>query len=183
MWDWLGKDFSDRGLTGALLYGCRPDNSGGSIEGTGEAVGAAMFRLVVISRTRITGNQTGTGEMTCRTGDCRRGDQRWCKKKRWKKWQSPRITKKKCLAFARWEVQHLRAQHFFSTGNLRFKYFQINHPTLKHNHMKLCSRKVGIYDIIAHDCQILKDTFLLARWNYICFCYLAAFRITEEWLS
>lgn len=59
-----------------MLYGGCPGNGGGAIEGTGEAVGAARFRLVVISRTRVTGNQTGTGEMTSRTGDCRSGDPR-----------------------------------------------------------------------------------------------------------
>lgn len=68
-------------LTGAVLYGGCPGYGGGSIEGTGEAVGAAMFRLVVISGTGVTGNQTGTGEMTCRTRDCRRGDQKKKQKK------------------------------------------------------------------------------------------------------
>lgn len=48
-----------------MLYGGCPGDSGGSIEGTGEAEGAAMFRLVVVSRTGVTGYQTGTGEMTC----------------------------------------------------------------------------------------------------------------------
>lgn len=69
-------DLSDLTLTGALLYSCRANDSGGSIEGTGEAVGAAVIRLVVISRTRVTGNQTGAGEMACRTRHCRRGEQR-----------------------------------------------------------------------------------------------------------
>jgi len=51
-------------LTGAVLYGVGPGYGGGSIEGTREAVGAAMFRLVVISGTRVTGNQAGAGEMS-----------------------------------------------------------------------------------------------------------------------
>lgn len=63
-------------LTGAVLYGGCSANSGGSIEGAGEAVGAAMFRLIVIPRTGVTGNQTGAGKMACRTGNCRRRDQR-----------------------------------------------------------------------------------------------------------
>lgn len=62
-------------LTGAMLDGICPGNSGGTIEGAGEAVGAAMLRLVVVSRTGVTRNQTSAGEMTCRAGDCRRGDQ------------------------------------------------------------------------------------------------------------
>lgn len=60
--------------TGAVLYGGCPGDGGGSVEGTGQAVGAAVIGLVVISRTRVTGNQTGAGEMTCRTGDCRSGE-------------------------------------------------------------------------------------------------------------
>lgn len=76
-------------LTGAVLYGGCPGNGGGSIEGAGEAVGTAMFRLVVISGTRVAGNQTGTGEMTCRTGDCRSGDQkRGAPQKETKKWRN-----------------------------------------------------------------------------------------------
>ena len=47
-----------------------------SVKGTGEAEGAAVFRLVVISGTGVTGHQTGTGEMTRRTRDCRRGDRK-----------------------------------------------------------------------------------------------------------
>lgn len=63
-------------LTGAVLYGGCPANSGGSIEGAREAVGAALFRLVVIPGTGVTGDQTGAREMTCRTRNCRREDQR-----------------------------------------------------------------------------------------------------------
>lgn len=60
-------------LTGTVLYGGRPRDRGGPVEGAGEAVRAAMFRLVVISGTRVAGNQAGAGEMTCWTGDCTRG--------------------------------------------------------------------------------------------------------------
>ena len=59
-------------LTGAVLYGGGPSDCGGSIKGTGKAIRTAMFRLVVISRTRVTGNQTGPGEMACPAGNCER---------------------------------------------------------------------------------------------------------------
>lgn len=59
------QDWQSCTLTGTVLYGGGPCNCGGPIEGTGEAVRAAMLRLVVISGTGVTGNQTGAGEMTC----------------------------------------------------------------------------------------------------------------------
>ena len=62
-------------LTGAVLDGVGPSHGGGSIEGAGEAERAAVFGLVVISGTRVTGNQTGTGELPGRTGDCMSGEQ------------------------------------------------------------------------------------------------------------
>lgn len=111
--------FWSRTLTGAVLYGGCPCDGGGSIEGTGEAVGAAMFRLVVISRTRVTGNQTGTGEMACRTGDCGRGDERGWEEKneameiKWSRWKA-RISQRcvlKKVSFAGWKVQQLGAPH------------------------------------------------------------------------
>lgn len=59
-----------------MLYGGCSTDSSGSIEGAGEAIGAAMFRLVVIPGTGVAGNQTGAREMTCWTGNCSRGDQK-----------------------------------------------------------------------------------------------------------
>lgn len=67
---WKNLGFrSTLALTGAVLYGGCTSDCGGSIERAGETVGASMLRLVVVPRTRITGNQTGAGEMACRTGD------------------------------------------------------------------------------------------------------------------
>lgn len=73
-----------RSLTGAVLYGVCTGDGGGSIEGTGEAVGAAMFGLVVISGAVVTGNQTGTGEVPRWTGNCS------SREKRGSEWRSTR---------------------------------------------------------------------------------------------
>lgn len=123
-------DLSDLTLTGALLYSCRANDSGGSIEGTGEAVGAAVIRLVVISRTRVTGNQTGAGEMACRTRHCRRGDQRRRKTRNYRNGNDCATCGSSTFFF------------FLSTGKPWFKYFQLYHPTLKHNHMKFPRRNL-----------------------------------------
>lgn len=83
-------------LTGAVLDGAGSCHGRGSIEGAGEAVGAAVLRLVVISGAGVAGNQAGAGEVARRTGDCRSRDKRRGKKKNYwrvgqiKPWNHPK---------------------------------------------------------------------------------------------
>ena len=56
-------------LTGAVLYGGRPGNRGGAVEGAGEAVGAAVVGLVVVPGTGVARHQARTGEAACQTGN------------------------------------------------------------------------------------------------------------------
>lgn len=58
-------------LTRAVLYAGRPGYRGGPIEGAGEAVRASVIGLVVIPWTRVAGNQTSAGKMTCHAGNCK----------------------------------------------------------------------------------------------------------------
>lgn len=51
------------------MDGLGSGDGGGAIEGAGKAVGSSHFRLVVVTRTGVTWDQSGTGEMACRAWD------------------------------------------------------------------------------------------------------------------
>ena len=64
-------------LTGAVLYGSGPGDCGGAVERAGEAVGATVVGLVVVSGAGVAGDQPCSREMTCQTRNWRgRGEGR-----------------------------------------------------------------------------------------------------------